>query len=78
LVDDISKLDRDIITVDGSKFNLNPVRIDSVKQRINLLNTHLNYQVTEKTEKWERDWIRFKKIKAEKKLDMYNKAFPNS
>ena len=72
LVDDLRKLNREIISVDGSKLGLQSINIDSIKQRISVLNTQLNYVITDKTEDWEKSWIKFKKIKAEKKLEIYN------
>lgn len=77
LTNDFKKLDREMVSVDGYKFGLISINIDSIKYRISVLNTQLNYQVTESTEKWERDWIKFKKIKALKKLEVYNTMYPN-
>jgi hypothetical protein len=77
LVDDFRKLNREIVSVDGSKFGLRSINIDSIKQRVSVLNTHLNYIVTDQTEDWEKSWIKFKKIKAEKKLQIYNLVYPD-
>lgn len=77
LVNDFHLLNRDIILTKGSKFGIDKIFIDSAQQRIELLHTHLNYEVTEFTEKWERDWIKFKKIKATQKLEIYNVLYGN-
>jgi hypothetical protein len=78
LVHDFRKLNRDIVSVDGSKFGLQSINIDSIQQRMKVLNTQLNYIITDQTEDWEKSWIKFKKIKAEKKLKIYNSMYPAS
>ena len=77
LVDNTKSLDRDLITVDGSKFGLKSVTLDAPAQRMSILNTQLNYIITDKMEKWEKNWIKFKKIKAKQKLSVYNSVFAN-
>jgi hypothetical protein len=76
IVDDIQNIKRDISLVPGIKFDLPEIWIDSLPRRIFLLQEHLNYVVTDKTEKWERDWIKFKKIKAAQKLSIYKQKYP--
>lgn len=73
LVENISILNRDTVVVNGSKLGLDTIRIDSIQQRINVLNSQLYYIITDKTQQWEKDWIKLKKIKAEQKLAIYNK-----
>ena len=78
MVNDFRKLNREIISVDGSKLGLKSINIDSIKYRMSVLNTQLNYIVTDQTEDWEKSWIKFKKIKAEKKLKIYNSLYPEA
>jgi len=78
LIDDFRKLNRDIISMDGYKLGLQSINIDSIQQRMKVLTTQLNYIVTDQTEDWEKSWIKFKKIKAEKKLKIYNSLYPEA
>lgn len=72
LIENFRSLDRDIITVSGNKFGINSsINIDSVPERIRILNKHLSYEINNSTEKWEKDWINLKKMKAKQKLEIY-------
>lgn len=74
LVKNISNLNRDIVELNNTPLG-EKIIIDSIDQRVKLLKTHLSYKITEKTEPWEKQWIKFKQIKALKKLEIYNKKY---
>jgi hypothetical protein len=76
LADDIHSIDREVHILDSDQIG-GPVYIDSIQQRLKILNGQLDYIVTEQTSGWEKYWIRIKQEKARKKIKKYELIYYN-
>lgn len=72
LVPELSKIDRDIIFVDGSILGINKCLIDSKNQRIKILEYTLSWHEKDYTAEWQKAWVKSKQEKAIEKLTYYN------